>query len=424
MLDSNPIVSQALQRLIPAQLPAIMPGLERTEALLAALGNPHLKLLPVVHIAGTNGKGSVLAYMRAGLEAAGLRVHHYSSPHLVKFSERIVLAGRPIEDVLLLEKIEALQPVLARIPATFFEATTALAFQLFAEVEADVVLLETGLGGRLDSTNVVPNPVLNLITPIALDHAEFLGDTLAKIAAEKAGILKAGAEVVVALQVPEAQRVFDDVLEKLNLNPTLYSWQKTAQGMRVECGAHILDMPAPVLAGEHQYANAAQALAGLLLLQKHFPVIDEQALKHALTNAVWPARLQPLKDHRFLQYLPTGAELWLDGGHNPHAAAAIAAWAAARKRPLNLVLGMLNTKDAAGFIAPIIPHMQCIFTVPIEGESQAQNPDVLAEICRTQGAKVQSAHSIEGALKNMPEQGDVLIAGSLYLAGQVLALSK
>ncbi len=331
-------------------------SLGRVERLLAALGNPQDRLPPVVHVAGTNGKGSTVATLRACLEAGGWRVHAYISPHLVRFHERIRLAGELIEEEALLALLEECERANRGEPITYFEITTAAAFLAFSRTPADIVLLETGLGGRLDATNVVRRPAATAITPISLDHQAFLGDTIAAIAGEKAGILKSGAPAIIGPQMPEAAAVFAAHAAAVGA-PLLrfgQEWRCTAtgDGMRYEGPGWRYDLPLPSLPGAHQIINAGTAIACLEQLTG-FQIAGE-AIARGLRRIDWPARLQRLTHGPLVEMLPEGSELWLDGGHNPGAGAALAAMAAGwHDRPLDLVVGMLNTKDAAGFLAPL-----------------------------------------------------------------------
>lgn len=388
-------------------LPEIALGLDRVVACLERLGNPHTQLPPVVHIAGTNGKGSTQAMMRAMLEKAGKTVHVYSSPHLVRFHERIVLAGRPIPSDLLLNALLRVQEAAGEtIPLTFFEATTIAAFLCFAETPADVVLLEVGLGGRLDATNVVDRPALCVITPIGYDHKEFLGDTLPAIAMEKAGIMKAGVPVVLAPQVAEVMTVL------------------TAHARTLHCPvtfAEPLEM-ALSLAGVHQYVNAGTALAAMSVLEKNLG-IQSEAYREGIAEAQWPGRLQRLSQGELLSLVPDSA-LWLDGGHNPAAGAALAEWLADMPSP-GMVLGMMKRKDVEGFLAPF-SRVLPIATVTIEGEGEAATAEMLAGVARRLGFKhVMPCLSLGEAVRwhadaSLGPIKTILLCGSLYLAGKVL----
>ena len=401
-------------------------SLGRIERLLAAFDNPHEKLPPVIHVAGTNGKGSTIATMRACLEAGGYRVHVYISPHLVRFHERIRLAGELIKEEALIALLEECERANGGKPITFFEITNAAAFLAFARVSADVVLLEVGLGGRLDSTNVVRSPAVTAITPISLDHQTFLGDTLAKIAAEKAGILKPGVPVVIGPQPEEAETVIE--ARAVGLGAPLSRWQRewdcaaAGTGMRFAGQRWWLDLPLPSLVGEHQIANAGTALACLEQL-RDFPLAPE-ALAGGLRRIEWPARLQRLGRGPLVKMMPPGWELWLDGGHNPGAGAVLAEFVAGwRDRPLYLVVGMLNTKDAAGFLSPLASHAEALYGVTIRGEENPLSAAAIVAAARSVGLTATTAPSVEAALTDLLKgspSGRVLICGSLHFAGTVL----
>lgn len=417
MMDPNPALNGALESLLPTHLPTIQPGLERIEALLATLGNPERKLPPVVHVAGTNGKGSTIAFMHAALKAAGLKVHVYHSPHLVRFAERITLANVLVSDDVLLKEIATIKPLADAHDASFYEATTALAFKLFAEVPADIVLLETGLGGRWDATNVVETPLLTIITPIGLDHTEFLGDSLAEIAAEKAGIMKAGVPCVLAHQEPDAKAVFDSQAKKLGIKTYTPEWQRTNAGFHMEHHSY----PAPSLFGEHQYANAALAVEALTLLEAKIPALTHKAVVQGVASASWPARMQKLSAHPFNAQLPH-TDIWLDGGHNPHAAEVIAHWAKTQSCKITLVLGMLANKDAAGYLSPLMPYLEQVVLVPLAGQPCQTAASIAPLLPPNTGfhASERLDQAMELLAKH-PPKGAVLIAGSLYLAGSVLS---
>jgi dihydrofolate synthase/folylpolyglutamate synthase len=402
-------------------------SLDRILPLLADLGQPHDHLPPVIHVAGTNGKGSTIAYLRAFLEAAGKQVHVYNSPHLVHFNERIRLAGRLVSTRRLNAALERVEAVNAGRPITFFEITTATAFMLFAETPADYLLLETGMGGTYDTTNVVTRPLGQVITPIDLDHQGFLGDTLAEIAANKAGIFKRGSKAVIGLQRDAARPVLERAARRLGIAPL---WQGedfhgSAQDGRLVYADEIglLDLPPPALFGAHQFDNAALAIAAT----RHFGLpVDEDALARGLRNVAWPARLTPLHG-RLRDLLPPGSELWLDGGHNAHGATALAAalgeMNARRPAPLLLIMGMMNTREPAEFLAPFAGLAPKVFTLTIPGESNAHKADHIAAEARKAGFEARPMRSVLAALKaaaTLPE-ARVLICGSLYLAGDVLA---
>ncbi|WIY53083.1 folylpolyglutamate synthase/dihydrofolate synthase family protein [Devosia sp. YIM 151766] len=400
-------------------------SLDRMLPLLDRLGNPQDRLPPVIHVAGTNGKGSTIAFLRAFLEAAGQRVHVYNSPHLVRFNERIRLAGTLVETERLNAALEAVERANKGDPITFFEITTVTAFELFAESAADYLLLETGMGGTYDTTNVVKHPLGTIITPIDFDHQGFLGNNLADIAANKAGIFKRGAGAVIGLQQDEARRVLERAAHRLAIRPF---WQGEdfhgagADGRLTYQDEHgLLDLPPPALAGLHQYDNAALAIAAT----RHFGLpVDEQALAAGLRRVSWPARMQPIRRGRLRDMLPPGHELWLDGGHNAHGAAAMARTIAAMpEKPLILILGMMNTRAPEDVLAPfrdLAPRD--IMTLTIPGEPNAHQGAEIAARARAMGFAAQALPSLSAALAEAArvEAARVLICGSLYLAGDVL----
>lgn len=404
-------------------------SLGQVQRLLDALGNPARTLPNVIHVAGTNGKGSVVAFLRAFLEAHGLRVNVFTSPHLVRFHERIVLAGREIDDDMLIDVLTECERRNAGEPITFFEITTAAAFLAFARTPADVTLLETGLGGRLDATNVIERPLLTALTPISLDHQSFLGDTLNAIAGEKAGILKPGVACVSAAQHPDAASVVR--ARAASLEAPLFcegeTWtaERRTDGIVFEDGDLSLCLPPPALAGAFQVSNVGVALACIA----RFPGIrlDVDALAHGMRSVHWPGRLQRLGRRTLTDLLPDDWELWIDGGHNPAAADAIANeiryW---RDRPLHLVFGMLRNKDVDGFLRAIAPWCTGEFvTVTIPGELNSLSAEEAANAARSVGLNAEPAAGIREALSSLfghgrNEPARVLIFGSLYLVGAVL----
>lgn len=415
-------------------------SLGRIERLLAKLGNPHKRLPPVVHIAGTNGKGSTTAFLKAIFEAAGLRVHVYTSPHLVRFHERIVLAGpngsaRPISEADLVDVLSRTQAVNNGDDITQFEITTASAFLAYAEHPADVLLLEVGLGGRLDATNVVEKPEISIITPISLDHADKLGDTLTQIAIEKAGIIKPGVPAVVSMQSDEALAAIDGVASRCGGRVIAWGRDFDAYEQRgrlvVQRHEELLDLPMPSLIGPHQIVNAATAVTAALEIPRF--AISESAIEQGLTNASWPARMQRLVEGPLPQLLHRGSELWLDGGHNPAAGMMLAQTLADLEErsphPLYLVLGMMGLKDVNGFVANFRGLVRQIFAVPIPGAHETpHSPKAVAEASRAAGISAEEFDSVPSALAAIerlhPGPKRVLICGSLYLAGQVLALQE
>ncbi len=426
---SDPVLER-LKRLHPKVIDL---SLERLHRLLAALGHPEARLPPVVHVAGTNGKGSTVAFLRAVLEAAGYRVHVYTSPHLVRFHERIRLASRLIDDDHLAALLEECEVANAGDPITFFEVTTAAAFLAFSRVPADVVLLETGLGGRLDATNVVDRPAVTAVTRISYDHRQFLGDSLLEIACEKAGIFKPGVPVVLAPQ-PEA-----DALKALKLRANAiaapiqpWSVEERPGGFRFESAKRQVDLPRPGLAGAHQITNAGVAIACL----DHLPlVVDDEAVRRGLAAVEWPARLQRLTRGPLAESLPLGWELWLDGGHNDSAGEVLARQAVDWSRgqpdggpvlPLLLIYGMLSSKDPFEFLGPLAPFTHALRAVAIPGEEASFTAEESCETAKLCGIRDHgAADGVDTALADLTggRQGParVLICGSLYLAGSVLA---
>ncbi|KGJ16111.1 bifunctional folylpolyglutamate synthase/dihydrofolate synthase [Paracoccus sanguinis] len=414
---------------ILARLTALHPkvidlSLDRLTALLADLGNPQDAIPPVIHIAGTNGKGSTQAYLRAGLEAAGLRVHAYTSPHLAYFNERIRLAGDLIGDAALAAVLAEVEAVNAGRPITFFEITTAAAFLAFARTPADVTLLEVGLGGRLDATNVVGAPRLTVITPVSIDHTQYLGETLAEIAGEKAGILKRGVPCVVARQQDEALAVIEARAARLGcpLAVAGQHWTAAREGdaLVYQDERGLLDLPLPALPGPFQIDNAGTAIAALRELG-----YGQAEAAAAMTRVEWPARMQRLTRGPLVEAAQAGGcELWLDGGHNPAGGAAVAATLAAMPpRPTHLICGMLNTKDVAGYMAPLAAVAESLTAVAIPGEANTLPAETTAAAARAAGlpaGTAADAGAAVGALAAAHPGARLLICGSLYLAGRVL----
>lgn len=427
---------------IVARLLALHPkridlSLDRMWRILGALGHPEKRLPPVIHVAGTNGKGSTIAFMRAMLEAAGRRVHVYTSPHLVRFNERFRLAasggGKLVSNEDLVAALAECESANAGAPITVFEIETAAAFMLFSRNPADVLLLEVGLGGRLDATNVVEHPRATVITPVSLDHAEFLGENLVAVAAEKAGIIKRGVPVVVAPQPREALEVIE--LQAMKLRAPLHTagehWNAHIEHGRLvyQDDDGLLDLPAPKLAGRHQFDNAAVAIAALRAAGEALP---NAAYEAGLVRAEWPARMQLLSQGTLSALVPAGSELWLDGGHNPDGARAIAAALGDLEervaRPLVLVVGMLSTKDSEGFLRHFAGLARRLIAVPIPRQEKTLPPDLIAEVARAVGIPAESRDDIRSALAavarlELHPAPRILITGSLYLAGEVLSLN-
>jgi len=419
---SAPTSDAILARMMALHPKIIDLTLDRVWRLLAALGNPERDLPPVIHIAGTNGKGSTQAMIRAGLEAEGKRVHAYTSPHLARFHERIRVAGSLISEDALMAVLDECYAANAGAPITYFEITTCAAFLAFARSPADYTLLEVGLGGRLDATNVIEKPALTIITPVSLDHQQYLGESLAEIAGEKAGILKRGVSCVVGPQADEGLEAIEARAARLGAPLLAYGqhWHVTEERGRLvyqdETG--LLDLPLPNLPGPHQLHNAGAALAALRFLGA-----GEAASEGAVSRAEWPARMQRLR-HGPLADAAPGAELWLDGGHNPAAGAAIAATLARLPaRPTWLICGMLNTKDVRGFMAPLAGRAEGLFAVSIPGEANTLPASATADAAASAGISAAEAESVAAALAQITAQNPqarVLICGSLYLAGAVL----
>ncbi len=426
---TDPILER-LTRLYPR---AIDLGLDRIDRLLAEIGSPHKKLPPVVHVAGTNGKGSLVAYLRAMSEAAGYRVHVYTSPHLVHFNERIRVAGRLIENGELDAILTECEEVNAGKPITFFEITTVAALLAFARIPADLAILEVGMGGRRDTTNVV-DPTLSAITPIGYDHTGFLGDKLESIAAEKAGILKRTVPAVIGRQREVSAEVI--AAEAAKLAVPLFrmgrEWQMTprASGFRYESDLLGLDLPAPALAGAHQLDNAATAVACIERLRAARFDIDEKAIRRGLKSVEWPARLQRLTRGPLVEALPPGCELWLDGGHNEDCGLALGRMASDWAKepaplPLYLVFAMQTTKDASGFLRPLSRHALAARAVPFPEGHAAYTPVEACAKAAEVGLDCVPVNDIGAALEDLlatqPAPMRILICGSLYLAGTVLA---
>ncbi len=426
-VSTNPHVQAQLDRLWSLSPGADVLGLERITRLLARLGDPHQALPPVFHVAGTNGKGSTCAFLRGALEAAGHRVHAYTSPHLVRFNERIRLSGRLIGDDALAALLGEVLDRADGIGASFFEITTAAAFLAFARTPADACVLEVGLGGRLDATNVLPAPLVCGIAALGIDHQAFLGDTLHGIAAEKAGIAKAGAPLVtmrypdpVAAPIARAARTAGAPLLPLG---SAWNYDVT-DAVRYRDAQGELTLPLPALPGAHQAGNLALATA--MLRHQRVLAMPAQALHHAARNARWPARLQRLSCGPLTAPLGDTA-VWLDGGHNASAGEAIAAALPnliGAGRRLTVVLGMLSNKDAAGFLAPFADSIDTLVALPVPGHAH-HAPEALLSIAaglaiphRRIGASIGNAVGQVAAA--VPEPGTLLIAGSLYLAGEVL----
>lgn len=411
-----------LERMMALHPKVIDLTLDRVWRLLDTLGNPQRNLPPVIHIAGTNGKGSTQAMIRAGLEAAGKSVHAYTSPHLARFHERIRVAGDLISEADLTAVLDECYAANGGGDITYFEITTCAALLAFSRTPADFTLLEVGLGGRLDATNVVDDPVLTMITPVSMDHEQFLGDTLRKIAFEKAGIIKPGVPCIVSRQADDGMEVIEEVAQR-HAAPLLAYGQQWHVGpdrdrISYQDDAGLLDLPMPNLPGAHQIMNAGAALTALRYLG-----FDEHAAEAAVTTAFWPARMQRLKTGPLTDAAPQ-AELWLDGGHNPAAGDALAAHLQTlSERPTRLICGMLNTKDIDGYLRPLAAVTQDLTAVSIPGEASTLPAEATAEAARNVGFSADVADDVGAALAKIvatTPQARVLICGSLYLAGAIL----
>jgi dihydrofolate synthase / folylpolyglutamate synthase len=421
---SSDLILERLRALHPR---AIDLSLARIEGLLGALGHPEHRLAPVVHIAGTNGKGSTLAMLDAMLQSDGRRVQRYISPHLVHFNERFLFDGRPIEEPELAEVLEHCERINLGLSITEFEITTAAAFLAFSRRPADLLLIETGLGGRLDATNVIARPRLTALAPISLDHQSFLGERLGQIAFEKAGILKPHVPCIVGPQPAEALAVIEARAAEIDAPLQIHGrdWRARRAGDRlvVEAGTGMLDLPLPALAGAHQIDNAGLAVTCALALDDLAPRRD--AIAAGLRRARWPARLQRLTRGPLVDLLSADSALWLDGGHNPGAAEALAESLKDHDpRPWHLIVGMLKTKDQRGFLAPLAPLARSIRTVPVPDEPASWDSLAAADWLRGSGTTAAPDASVDAALtalaETAPQPFRVLICGSLYLAGHVL----
>ncbi|WP_298964195.1 folylpolyglutamate synthase/dihydrofolate synthase family protein [uncultured Roseibium sp.] len=428
-------ITKILDRLLALHPKEIDLSLGRMHRLLAALDHPEHRLPPAIHIAGTNGKGSVTATMRAILEASGKRCHVYTSPHLVSFNERIRLGrdGEFVSDPLLFDALHRCEEANAGAEITFFEITTAAALLLFAEQPADILLLEVGLGGRLDATNVIDEPLVSIITPVSMDHEKFLGNDLAVIAREKAGIIKHGVPVICAAQentaLPEITRQAARNRAPIQVFGQDFVAQDDQGRMAFQDEEGLIDLPLPMLSGRHQFENAALAIAALKVAHL---LPEEATVADGLKSVNWPGRLQPLTHGALLEMCPDGAEVWIDGGHNPGAGISVAQFMGEQEerspRPLYLIAGMLTTKDPVGYFRPFHGLVRHVGTVPISTTSTGRTPEDLADLARCAGLEATPFQSLDAALADVAacaqqdgEAPRILICGSLYLAGEALA---
>ncbi|CAN5503511.1 folylpolyglutamate synthase/dihydrofolate synthase family protein [soil metagenome] len=433
---AGPVLGDLIARISALHPRQIDLDLARMQRLLAQLDHPEGRLPDVIHVAGTNGKGSTIAYLRAICEAAGLRVHVFTSPHLVRINESIRLGkvggGVLVNDDELLATLQHCERVNAGAPVTWFETLTAAALMLFAGHPADVVLLEVGLGGRLDATNVVDATIASVITPIGIDHTEFLGNTLLKIAAEKAGIIKRKVPVITGEQLPEATAVIEQQARRMHapLHSAGQEWHVGIERGRLvyQDERGLMDLAAPKLFGRHQFDNAGLAVA--TLRAQNVLKIDAAAYEAGMVSVEWPARMQRLTSGKLLEMAPADAELWLDGGHNADGgrivAAALGDLEERVSRPLVLIVGMIVSKDAAGFLANFAGQTRHIIAVKIPDREDAMGPDVMADAARHLGMRIEPSASVAAALESLTRLAyevppRILITGSLYLAGHVLA---
>ncbi len=423
-----------VERLLTLHPRRIDLSLDRMWRLLKALGEPQRRVPPVIHVAGTNGKGSVVAFMRAALEASGRSVHVYTSPHLVRFNERFRIGapgrGELLSDRALAQALTEVERANAGAPVTVFEVETAAAFLLFSRRQADVLLLEVGLGGRLDATNVIERPLASVVTPVSMDHLEFLGDTIEAIAAEKAAIFRSGVPAIVAPQSDAALAVIErqamKVRAPLKIAGQHWNVHKERGRLVYQDDDGLLDLPAPRLAGPHQFDNAGTAIAALRAAGLGLPA---SAFEQGLVKAEWPARMQRLAHGTLKDLLPEGSELWLDGGHNADGGRAVASAVGEIEervpRPLVLIVGMLTTKDAAGFLRNFAGLARRVIAVPIPKQDKSYTGEALANVAREAGIPADSADTLQDALRAigalaLAPPPRVLIAGSLYFAGEAL----
>ncbi len=417
-------------------------SLERISRLLEALGNPQDKLPPIIHIAGTNGKGSATAFARALLEAEGLAVHVHTSPHLVNWHERYRLGrkgetGQLVDDATLSDAVARVTEANGEHMITVFEILTAVTFVLFAEHPADAVILEVGLGGRFDATNVITKPAVSLIMPVSLDHQSYLGDKVEIIAAEKAGIIKRGCPVVIGYQSSDdARQVMIDIADRLRCAVSVFgqdflAYQEHGR-MVYQDESGLIDLPLPRLPGRHQIANAAAAIKAV---REAGFALSDQAVENAMTSVTWPARMQRLTQGDLIRFAPEKAEIWLDGGHNPGAGVVIAEALAELEerdpRPLYLITGMINTKDPVGYFEAFTGMARQVYTVAISSSDSGIDHETLADAARRAGLEALPVASVADGLKAIKEQVKdeviaprILIGGSLYLAGDVLAANN
>ena len=407
--------------------------LDRMEILLKEIGNPEKILPPIVHVAGTNGKGSTIAFMRSIFEAAGYKVHTYTSPHILRFNERIVLAGNEISDNYLFETLEEvrLAAEAVKLEVTFFEGVTVAAFLAFSRIQADVLLLETGLGGRLDATNIIKNPAITVITTISLDHTEYLGDDIRLITHEKAGILKKGCACVMSQQYLEVDKIITSYADKLGLDLYAYEYEwcvvKNEGGFNYKSALMELKLPEPSLSGDHQYVNAGNAISACLKLNGF--VFDEEDYVEGIANAKWPGRLQHINKGYLYNTLPKGWDIWIDGAHNEAGAFVLSNWVAdSNKIPTYLVCGMTKGRNVQDFLGFFVGKVRFVCGITVQNEPSSHAGDVIADDAKDLGIDSCVVSSVDDAIDKITTTfvgpGRILFCGSLFLAGDVLAMNQ
>ncbi|MBT5914285.1 bifunctional folylpolyglutamate synthase/dihydrofolate synthase [Rhodospirillaceae bacterium] len=408
-------------------------SLDRLNNLLNALDNPQKRLPPIIHVAGTNGKGSTIAILRSIQNAAGLSIHAYTSPHLVHLNERFIIAGKEITEKSLIQTLTECENANAGAEITFFEIITAAGLLAFSKIKADLLLLEVGLGGRFDATNVVSNPILSIITPISLDHQQYLGDTLEKIAYEKAGILKEKRPAIIGQQGPEALKVIK--LKAEETGSPLFIFQRdwniteTKSAIKFEVEGSTSYFEKPNLKGIHQIQNAGIAIAATHYLKEVLP-IKNGSIDQGLLTVKWPARLQKINEGPLINILPTNVELWIDGGHNQNASLLIAHtirnWKI--KNPclsIHMVFGCLSNRETKALLQPFINIIDLVQTVKIPEQANSASRELVAHTAKSMGFRASPADTVAKAIKNIISLSAgkrlILIYGSLYLSGSVLA---
>ena len=420
------MLSKSLDRLALLHPKLIDLGLERTYQLLKKAGSPHQHLPPTFHIAGTNGKGSVSAYLFAIAKQLGLKTHCYTSPHLCRFNERIRIANNLIDDEALLRVLDEVEKLNENTPITFYEITTVAAFIAFAKIPADLLILETGLGGRLDSTNVIKNPLASIITPIARDHEHFLGSELTQIAGEKAGIIKKNVPVISASQTKEVEKTLSKKAIEMDapifFEGTDFTWEQTSTGeVKLECKNRVFTLPKPSLIGPHQIQNAVLAATSIIYSGNFTPLEDR--LFSGIEFAEWPGRVQFIKQGKLLNYRDS-RPIWIDGAHNSHGAKALAtSLAQITDEKWTLIAGMLNTRKPHDVFIPLKNLISEIFTITIQGQPASLSAQELSDNCQDLGIKATAKSSLSAALSATSESEFVVICGSLYLAGHALLLN-